>query len=91
MMFGSIVAVIVAGAINVGPISEAFRIAGEGDRLHLFEMSPGKDCSKGPWPCCGPQLWGPAVGLMKVRMRFQLVDVIKKEDWFSLVYCTLVQ
>ena len=42
MMFGSIVAVIVAGAINVGPISEAFRIAGEGDRLHLFEMSPGE-------------------------------------------------
>ena len=42
MMFGSIVAVIVAGALNVGPIDEAFRIAGEGDRLHLFEMSPGE-------------------------------------------------
>ena len=45
MMFGSIVAVIVAGASNVGPISEAFRIASEGDRLHLFEMSPGENQS----------------------------------------------
>ena len=42
MMFGSIVAVIVAGFLNVGPIEEAFRIAGDGDRLHLFEMSPGQ-------------------------------------------------
>ena len=42
MMFGSIVAVIVAGALNVGGIGKVFEIAGDGDRLHLFEMSPGK-------------------------------------------------
>ena len=41
MMFGSIVAVIVAGALNVGGIGKAFEIASDGDRLHLFEMSPG--------------------------------------------------
>jgi hypothetical protein len=42
-MFGSIVAVIVAGALNVGSIGKAFEIAGDGDRLHLFEMSPGEE------------------------------------------------
>jgi len=42
MMFGSIVAVIVAGALNVGSVGKAFEIAGNGDRLHLFEMSPGE-------------------------------------------------
>ncbi len=41
-MFGSIVAVIVAGALNVGSVGKAFEIAGNGDRLHLFEMSPGE-------------------------------------------------
>ena len=41
MMFGSIVAVIVAGYLNVGSITQAFEIASQGDRLHFFEMSPG--------------------------------------------------
>jgi hypothetical protein len=33
--------VIVAGYLNVGTIGQAFEIARQGDRLHLFEMSPG--------------------------------------------------
>ncbi len=37
-MFGSIIAVIIAGAVNVGGIEKAFAIAKQGDRLHLFDF-----------------------------------------------------
>jgi hypothetical protein len=37
-MFGSIIAVIIAGAVNVGSIGAAFDIAKNGDRLHLFDF-----------------------------------------------------
>jgi hypothetical protein len=39
-MFGSIIAVIIAGAVNVGDISTALDIASKGDRLHFFDFDP---------------------------------------------------
>jgi hypothetical protein len=41
-MFGSIIAVIVAGVVNVGGIDVAFSVAADGDRIHFFDFSPVK-------------------------------------------------